>query len=83
MMEKTFGKDSETISRAQSDNYRHTDQDDIIPYNMLPKLSCPIFQEKDQDKFAFKNLLTRFENFVSGVQVDSLKLQILESYLRG
>ena len=50
---------------------------------MLPKLCCPIFLGNDQDKFAFKNFLILFENFVLGVKVDSLKLKILKSYLRG
>ena len=82
-MEKPFGKDSETTSRAQSYNYRHANQDDMISYNMLPKLGCPIFQGHHQNKFAFENVLTQFENIVFGVKIDSLKLQILKSYLRG
>ena len=45
-MEKTFGKDSKTTLRAQSDNYQHTNQDDMIPYTIVAKIKLSYFPRK-------------------------------------
>lgn len=50
--------------------------------SFAPKLNCPKFSGKNcEDKFAFKNFLTQFQNCMVAVKCKAIKLQYLRGYL--
>ena len=81
-MAKQFEEDASSTSN--SSHATTTNQVDPAMYSgPVPRLSCPTFEGHKQGRFAFKNFLSQFDNFVSSVRIDSVKLQLLKSHLRG
>lgn len=55
----------------------------LIPVRVLslPNLIVPNLVVKTEDKFAFKNFLTQFQNCMVAVKCKAIKLQYLRGYL--
>lgn len=56
-----------------------------FPGALIHKLKCPYFSGKycENDKFAFKNFMAQFENYVINIDLKQVKLQLLKAYLTG
>ena len=52
-------------------------------YTHMPKIQCTKFSGEEVGKFEFKNFLAQFENCVTSVKSQKVKISLLKSFLTG